>query len=333
MPDVISFQDAIKTTEGQNRALLIGNGFSIDYFNYHNLLEAAGLADDSPIKALFVGLNTVDFEAVIRALEDAVVVERAYGNLEHADQLETDAQAVREALVNAVNATHPAHREELALKYESADAFISHFNTIFTLNYDLLLYWVNLHKERLNDGFGLGAVIDGGRFRGPFKPDAYCHIFNLHGGLHLFQTRDDEVFKAQHTDEGVLATISKTIIEKKRLPLYVAEGNSKAKARKIYASPYLRHCFGKLRQQTGSIFIFGHSADKNDAHIYHAIFGNENITRVWFGIYQPDEAKIREADAKLAAYHKLEGGKVSYSFFATETAQVWDGPPQGEANK
>lgn len=333
MPDVISFQDAIKETKGRDRALLIGNGFSTDYFNYHNLLEAAGLADDSPIKALFDGLDTVDFEAVIRALEDAIVVEQAYGNHEHADQLKRDAQTVRQCLVNAVNATHPEHRDELDFKYESADSFISHFGTIFTLNYDLLLYWVNLHKERLNDGFGLGRVSEDGRFRGPFKPDAYCHIFNLHGGLHLFQTREDEVFKAQHTREGVLDTISKTIVENKRLPLYVAEGNSTAKARKIYASPYLRHCFGKLREQIGNIFILGHSADKNDAHIYHALFGNENISRVWFGIYQPVEAKIRDAEAKLAAFHKLEGSIVPYSFFASETAHVWDGPPEGEENE
>jgi len=330
MPEVITFQEAVEATEGESRALLIGNGFSIDYFSYHNLREAAGLADDSPIKALFDRLDTVDFEAVISALEDAIIVEQAYGNKDHADELESDAQSVREALVTAVKATHPTHRDELASKYESADTFISHFDTIFTLNYDLLLYWVNLRRERLNDGFGLGRISGNGRFRGPFKPDAYCHIFNLHGGLHLFETRKDEVYKAQHTHEGMLATISETIIEKKRLPLYVAEGNAKAKERKIYASPYLRHCFGKLREQTGNIFIFGHSADKNDAHIYHAIFGNEHIARVWFGIYQPDEAKIRDADAKLAAFHRLEGSEVPYSFFDSETAQVWDGSPEGE---
>ena len=46
-------------------------------------------------------------------MEDATIVERAYGNEEHADQLEKDVQLVREILVNAVSATHPAHREDL----------------------------------------------------------------------------------------------------------------------------------------------------------------------------------------------------------------------------
>jgi len=104
LSDAISFQEAVEATKGEDRALLVGNGFSIDYFNYKTLLEEAGLEDGSPIKALFDGLDTVDFEAVIRAMEDAVIVERAYGNDEHASELEADAQAVREALVNAVNA-------------------------------------------------------------------------------------------------------------------------------------------------------------------------------------------------------------------------------------
>ncbi|MFP3422587.1 DUF4917 family protein, partial [Bacillus sp. SIMBA_161] len=86
----------------------------------------------------------------------------------HAAQLETDAQNVREALVTAVNATHPAHREDLAFQYESAAAFLKNFGTVFSLNYDLLLYWVNLEKRLLKGGFGLGEDVDEGRFRGPF---------------------------------------------------------------------------------------------------------------------------------------------------------------------
>ena len=43
----------------------------------------------------------------------------------------------------------------------------SQFVTVFSLNYDLLLYWVNLEKRLLGDGFGLGA--HSGRFIGPFS--------------------------------------------------------------------------------------------------------------------------------------------------------------------
>lgn len=329
MPDVISFQDAIKATEGDDKALLIGNGFSAQYFNYANLLAEAQLEEGSPIKALFDQLGTVDFEAVIRALEDATIVERAYGYAAHAAELEADAQRVREALVTAVNATHPAHRDDLVFQYESAAAFLKHFGKVFSLNYDLLLYWVNLEKRLLKDGFGLGKDVAEGRLKGPFLEHAYCHIFNLHGGLHLFQNEIGEVYKALNHGEGVIANITHEIANNGRLPLYVAEGTSKSKLRKINSVEYLRHCYLKLHKTTAAVFVFGHSADPNDAHIYHAIFGSK-AKHVYFGVFRPSAEKVTALDAELAKYKKLGGDGVPYSFFDSETAHVWDGPPVGE---
>lgn len=324
MPKVIGFQDAIEATEGEDRALLIGNGFSVQYFNYANLLAEAQLDEGSPIKALFDQLGTVDFEAVIRAMEDASVVERAYGNDDHAEQLIADAQIVREALVAAVNATHPAHREDLDFHYESATAFLKHFGKVFSLNYDLLLYWVNLEKSLLRDGFGKGEYSEGGKFLGPFVEGAYCDIFNLHGGLHLFQDEVGDVFKALNDGDGVIANITHEIANKGRLPLYVAEGSSTSKRRKINSVEYLRHCYRSLQETTAAVFVFGHSADPNDAHIYHAIFGSK-AKHVYFGVFQPDDAKIKTLDAELAKYKKFGGDHVSYTFFNSGTAHVWDG--------
>jgi hypothetical protein len=215
MPEFISFDEAIKRTEGEDRALLIGNGFSAKYFTYSTLLAASELEEGKPIRNLFAKLNTADFEAVVRALEDAVVVEQAYGNDAHAAELEAHAQEVRQALVHALNKTHPGHREDL--DYVSSAKFIAHFASVFSLNYDLLLYWVNLEKGHLRDGFGLGT--DMGRFRGPFSEDAHCHLFNLHGGLHLFDDGAGEMLKALHRGSGVVATITDTIVKARRLPV------------------------------------------------------------------------------------------------------------------
>ncbi len=328
MPDIISFQDAIKETEGEDRALLIGNGFSARYFSYPNLLVAAEFEEDCPKKVLFEMLSTVDFEAVIQALEGAVVVGRAYGKNAHADRLEQDAQAVREALVNAVNSVHPPHKEDgtLTFQYENLTAFLKHFSKVFTLNYDLLLYWVNLEEGPLKDGFGLGDYDDARRFIGPFLKHAHCQIFNLHGGLHLFQSRIGEVYKALNDGTGVMATITHEIAKNKRLPLYVAEGDSKSKLRKINSVGYLRHCYRTLQKTSEAVFVFGHSANENDAHIYHAIFGSR-AKKVYFGIFQPTKKNVRSTAAELARYKRLGGDRVPYSFFDSETAQVWDGPP------
>ena len=48
MPDVISFSEAIARTDGKDRSLLIGNGFSAQYFSYADLLGKSGIVDAQP---------------------------------------------------------------------------------------------------------------------------------------------------------------------------------------------------------------------------------------------------------------------------------------------
>ena len=321
MPDVIDFNEALRRTEQGQRVLLIGNGFSAKYFNYSNLLDKSGLLAGSPPRDLFDALKTVDFEAVVRALEGAVLVEQAYGNRQHADKIESDAQKVREALVKAVNATHPKYRQELCLEYTSSANFLWHFKAVFSLNYDLLLYWVNLEKHLLADGFGLGRPR--GFFHGPFDESAYCHLYNLHGGLHLFETASGEIEKAVDTGSGVIATITDTIECKRRLPLYVAEGTSEQKMRKINSVAYLRYCYDALRSNSMATFVYGHSADENDTHIYRAIFHSQ-ATHLYFGVYKPNAEKVKVLDGRLATYQRTAGSHLAYTFFNSESAKVWD---------
>lgn len=321
LPSVVSFDDALTATQGQERALLVGNGFSSEYFSYADLLTKSGLEAGDPLLALFKALDTVDFERIVRALEDAARVAIAYGDEKGAATFSEDAQRVREALVRAINETHPAHKSELAFKLESGAAFINHFAAVFTLNYDLLLYWVNLESTTKKDGFGLGERTSDGRFHGPFKPEAYCHIFNLHGGLHLFDDAGD-MMKALNDGDGVVATVSNTI-RSGHFPIYVAEGRSAQKLNKINGNDYLRHALDKLRENALPLFIFGHSADNNDAHIYNAIF-NSNCKALYFGIYQPNEPKIRAFDGKLEKYRRTIGSELAITFFDSETAKVWN---------
>jgi len=63
----IAYDEALEQS-GQNRSLLIGNGFSIaqagGQFSYSALLDKSGLQPASPIRQLFDALTTVDFELV-----------------------------------------------------------------------------------------------------------------------------------------------------------------------------------------------------------------------------------------------------------------------------
>ena len=130
----------------------------------------------------------------MKTLEDASIVETVYGNDPHSTELLSDANRLREALVQAVRTTHPGHREDIEGVIPSCVEFLAPFGNVFTLNYDLLLYWVILQGgANFSDGFGLGIEANG--FLGPFKTEAYCTIFNVHGGLHLFRKPDDDVEK------------------------------------------------------------------------------------------------------------------------------------------
>lgn len=325
MPEVISFDEAVTRTNGKDRALLIGNGFSIEHFSYRTLLENAGFGEEDPLRALFQLLDTVDFESGMRALEDAAIVEDSYGNNAQAATFRQEAERLREGLVNAVRATHPGHREDIADRIPSCVQFLKNFSAVFSLNYDLLLYWVQLDIARdFKDGFGLGE--EHGGFRGPFREAAYCNIYNVHGGLHLFRTAEGDVEKQLMGASGVIDAIARTITHAKRLPIYVAEGTSPKKMGKINSIPYLRHCYDQLGSREGMFFVYGHSADPNDAHIYRALF-KSNIEHLYFCIHTPT-ADLNAINGELARYKSVFGSIVDYTFVDAVSAQVWSRPSQ-----
>jgi hypothetical protein len=188
----------------------------------------------------------------------------------------------------------------------------------------LLLNWVSLSDEaQLSDGFGLGEKRHG--FQGPFKTEAYCKVYNLHGGLHLFRNGPN-VEKRLAGATGVIDAIAQTITAGKRFPLYVAEGTSPAKMERIKANRYLSHCYEKLGASSGAFFVFGHSADPNDAHIYNALFQSK-ITHLYFCVYQPTDEKVKTMSGELARYKERAGSKIEYTFVDSESAHAWDRKP------
>ena len=323
MPSIVSFDEAINGTESQDRALLIGNGFSSKFFSYRTLLDSLSIDPAEPVIELFKKLDTFDFETVIRSLTDAAVVAETYGDSGSATQFLGDADSLRTELVHAIRANHPTNRADIEPTIPSCIEFLNNFSKFFSLNYDLLLYWVLLENPKtfLGDGFGLGTVNDG--MRGPFREGAYCNTYYLHGGLHLFQDQQGYIHKHLKNSSGIIDAIANTIEIKKILPTYVAEGTSVQKIAKINSVEYLRFCYKNLGQLEGNLFIFGHSAADNDAHIYNKIFMS-NIDHIYFGTYRPSPEDIAKFDSQLARYQKLAKSKIGYTFFDAESAKVWD---------
>jgi hypothetical protein len=284
LPSTLTFDEAIEaSSKDLPRSILLGNGFSMaqtgSQFSYRNLLECSGLPEDGPVLNVFRAINTVDFEEVMFALEHAAIIEEAYGDVSRSQQFQSDADAVREALIHAIRAVHPDIRFDIPNdQLNSCTKFLKNFESIFTLNYDLLLYWVILKTRIHTDGLGLGDAVSGFK---TLQVDAYCSTYYLHGALHLFLSQTGETKKRLLTSTTLVGDIARTIRVEKQLPIFVAEGTMGQKIKRINSIPYLRLCYDELRKRSGSIFIFGHSLGDNDIHIYDAIFGSK-IEKLFF---------------------------------------------------
>jgi Domain of unknown function (DUF4917) len=308
----------------ETRSIVLGNGFSIaqtqGQLSYTNLLEQSNLPATSPIRTLFTTLDTVDFEEVVEALEHAAKVEGAYNDATRRALFEADAQVLRESLIHAIRAVHPANITAIPdAQFVACYDFLRNFTTYYTLNYDLLLYWANLKNDTnlFTDGFGLESAVNGFR---AFNPKGHCNVYNLHGGLHLFPRRDGGTGKRIASGEHLLDSITDVIENAHLLPTFVAEGTSTKKMSKINSNAYLNHCYRNLKEKGGSIFVFGHAASPNDHHIYEAIYEGNPGPEVYFCVR--DLAQLTAVQRRLAQYPVAYPKSKTY-YVDVSTFNVW----------
>lgn len=205
MPEVIPFQTALK--QGQelgNLHLLLGNGFSIacrpEIFQYSKLFQRADFQRlSSGARKAFDVLATQDFERVIKVLRDAHLILKGYEiDVAIAECIIKDADILREVLIGAISASHPARPSDVPTsEYESCRRFLSNFRKVYTLSYDLLLYWA-----QMQDSSEVTLHCDDGFRKPESNPEApYVtwesatsydqNTFYIHGGLHIIDTGVD----------------------------------------------------------------------------------------------------------------------------------------------
>jgi len=202
MTEVLTFAEAIDQASGVTKKphALLGNGFSIacrpDAFAYDALLSEAtfeGAAGN--IGGVFELLGTTDFERVIEILEVSADLSAVYGS-ESAlgDMLRKDAEIVRDALARVLAARHPdlPHNIDTS-EYEACRTFLGNFERIYTLNYDMLLYWAVMQdlepKISTDDGFRNPADEDAVYVAWePYNDFQTQRLFYLHGSLHLYDS-------------------------------------------------------------------------------------------------------------------------------------------------
>ena len=187
----ISFDDALRQAQaGGGMHLLLGNGFSMGAhakFAYSSLYdEAANTNSLSPsAMAIFDQYKTRNFEGVLQRLRDAEWLSELYGIHEGMDSLRQDHSQIKNALISAIESVHPNQSDLPENALESADYFLRRYDTIFSICYDLLLYWtMNIRapeEYRFQDGF---SGQDPPKFT-EREDEGRIFVCFLHGALHL----------------------------------------------------------------------------------------------------------------------------------------------------
>lgn len=337
---LMTFEDALRDSATcKKRHLLLGNGFSIacrpNIFVYKRLFEQADFSRLSTTsKEVFEHLKTQDFEKVIKILRESSIALKAYKDAPKKlrDALKIDADGLRELLVQTIAQSHPEQPNDISdEEFLSCRRFLSNFNNIYTLNYDLLLYWALMHldgitKVKSDDGFRKPDDDDFSSYVTWDSSNTYDqNIYYLHGALHLFDS-DTEIKKFTWSNTGIrLIQQIRDALNQDLFPIFVSEGTSDEKLTKIRHNDYLSRAYKSFSSIQYALFIHGHSLAPNDEHILKRIEKNK-ISNVYVGIYGDSEsADNKKIIARAKRLNKSDRKTfLDVKFYATDTANVWD---------
>lgn len=330
-----ALEDARKCTK---KHLLLGNGFSIacrpTVFVYKKLFEQADFSKlSSSAQKAFDALGTQDFEKVIKALRDAKSVLAAYDGVPSRllTTLQDDADGLRELLVQTIASSHPERPGEIEeYEYTACRQFIANFDSVYTLNYDLLLYWAQMHTEE-----GVQPSSDDG-FRKPEDDYDAAYVtwepgnshkqntWFLHGALHLFDA-GSEIQKYTWVNTGIrLIEQIRDALKRDYFPIFVAEGTSNEKLIRIRHNDYLAKAYRSFTEISGALFVYGHSLAENDEHYLKRIERGK-MSHLYVGIYgDPDtpDNKVIIARAKKMNVQRRRTA-LNVQFFDASSAKVW----------
>lgn len=343
--EVLDFPSALTVSEslGGKRHLLLGNGFSIawrpDIFQYGSLFERADFSKlSTDHAALFSSLSTTDFEKVMQALKAAATLAEVYSTSDKALSVRMlqDAEHLKDILVNTIAQNHPELPSEVSeAEYSFGRRFLANFSqgNIYTLNYDLLLYWVLMHSQTIkcDDGFRKAEDQDDFVEWNSFNSQ---NVYYLHGALHLFD-HGYTLEKYTWINTGVrLMDQIRSALDHDRFPLVVTEGESEQKLTRITHSGYLHKGLRSFESITGSLFVHGHSMSETDDHFFNLI-PKTKIKNLFVSLFDP--AKLDKHQAKIEKLELLkqkradifskttdkEKYKLNVYYYDAETARVW----------
>lgn len=259
---------------GDKWHLLIGNGFSIsinDKFQYKNLLE---IVKKNRINKylltieLFDKLETSNFEDVLKAIYHAHIIHDGFKigdfNLTSIESLYKD---VRETLIESIRISHIDYQ---CISYKTSQIAnqLLEYKTVFTTNYDLIIYWSVMTNKFMYRDFFWNNNCEFDILNTELHDSSFIPVYYLHGAIHLRENCYGQIYK--------ILNPSNLLIDNEQLqpafPLFISEGKSDIKMKKIKNNVYLSFCYKKLYSLEGCLVVFGHSLNSDyDGHIINAI--------------------------------------------------------------
>lgn len=349
--ELISFKEALHLAdEGGKKHLMLGNGFSIalrpDIFTYNTLFERAKESKklSKELEDVFNKLGTTDFEMVMEALENAAILVNLYEktNPKLANDLQDDAARLRDVLAETIAENHPSRPYDVSdYQYASCKRFLAKFNGhIYTLNYDLLLYWTLMRSEvppevQSDDGFRNPEDREEEFVTWDVQNTNDQRIFYLHGALHIYDAGADLLKFTWSKTEIALVDQIKRSLAKREYPLIVTEGTSDQKKNRIQHSNFLGRAYRSFSAIQGSLFIYGHSLADNDEHLLKLI-DKGKVKKIFVGIYCDPVSERNQSiieRARKFQTRRRNGTPPDIHFFDASTAHVWDGQDFGNAEK
>lgn len=345
MPEVIGYEQVLQELgEGKPKTLLLGNGFSIaldNRFAYGSLLDIArGNGLSSRIDEVFMYLGVFDFEAVMRFLEHTHWVALHYGVIPgqgSVSPFQTDLQELQRILIQTITQRHPGNVGEVTTaRRDRCAGFLTPYTSIFTLNYDLLLYWVEMRRHE--SGFECCDGFESSVFTGNYRYPDHQYFF-LHGALHLYGFEGVVLKHQWKAGRSLISRITESI-EKGEYPLIVTEGLSKKKLQRIRSNDYLNCCLEELKRVEGPVVAFGFDFGSGDEHVMEAL-ADSGMTHLYVSVHgnpassgntlmMARVAKLKEAwDHRNFSY--FEEVHLGVTYFDAASVGVWDPPSSGTA--
>ena len=335
---------SIKKNPTREFHLLLGNGFSIAYdssiFSYNALHDFIKNLNDKDISTILGVIETKNFEVIMQYLDNFSSLIAALGGAPALKKRVDNAIAkLKASLLEAVRALHPEHVFKVPEEQSQACShflkiFLDSGGSIYSTNYDLLLYWVLMRNSIVNHVDGCGRELENPDDFVPPEEQIWSeltwgkhrdeqNVFYLHGALPFFDA-GIAVIKEEYDVYNYLLQKISDRMEKGEYPIFVTAGYGEQKLRHIMHNHYLTYCYESLCNVEGSIVTFGFNFGSYDEHIIDAInraakHGRKVPDKLWslyIGIYSDEDRKhIEQIAGKF---------KCKVRIYDAKTAHIWE---------